>query len=123
MVCRAVRGAITVEENSPEAIYEGARTLLTAMQENNGFEVGELVSVTFTATADLDAAYPAVSAREMGWTEIPLLCMQEMAVKGSLARCIRVLVHWNTDRSPTQIRHLYLRGAEVLRPDLVGGRQ
>jgi chorismate mutase len=121
MACRGVRGAITVEENSSEAILEGARTLLAAMAAENGFEVAELVSVVFTATADLDAAYPAAAAREMGWTETPLLCMQEMGVKGSLARCLRVLIHWNTDRSPAEIRHLYLRGAQVLRPDLVGG--
>jgi chorismate mutase len=121
MACRGVRGAITVEENSSEAILEGARTLLAAMAAENGFEVTELVSVVFTATSDLDAAYPAAAAREMGWTETPLLCMQEMKVKGSLARCLRVLIHWNTDRSPAEIRHLYLRGAQVLRPDLVGG--
>jgi chorismate mutase len=121
MACRGVRGAITVEENSSEAILEGAQTLLAAMAAENGFDVAELVSVVFTATADLDAAYPAAAARAMGWTETPLLCMQEMRVKGSLARCLRVLIHWNTDRSPVEIRHLYLRGAQVLRPDLVGG--
>jgi chorismate mutase len=123
MACRGVRGAITVDENSTQAILEGARTLLTALVEENGFEAGELASVVFTSTADLNAAYPAAAAREMGWTETPLLCMQEMAVRGSLEKCIRVLLHWNTDRSPAQIRHLYLRGACVLRPDLVGGER
>jgi chorismate mutase len=123
MACRGVRGAITVDENSTQAILEGARTLLTALAEENGFEAEELASVVFTSTADLNAAYPAVAAREMGWTETPLLCMQEMAVMGSLEKCIRVLLHWNTDRSPAQIRHLYLRGACVLRPDLVGGER
>ena len=123
MVCRGVRGAITVDANSTQAILEGARTLLAALAEENGFEVGELADVIFTSTADLDAAYPAAAAREMGWTETPLLCMQEMAVRGSLEKCIRVLLHWNTDRSPAQIRHLYLRGAHVLRPDLVGGER
>jgi chorismate mutase len=123
MACRGVRGAITVDENSTQAILEGARTLLAALAEENGFEAGELASVVFTSTADLDAAYPAAAAREMGWTETPLLCMQEMGVRGSLEKCIRVLLHWNTDRSPAQIRHLYLRGARVLRPDLVGGER
>jgi chorismate mutase len=121
MNCRGVRGAITVDENSVEAILEGARTLLSAMTAENGFDVDELASVTFTATRDLDAAYPAVAARGMGWTGTPLLCMQEMVVEGSLPKCIRVLIHWNTERSPAQIRHVYLRGAEVLRPDWVGG--
>ena len=123
MVCRGVRGAITVDANSTQAILEGARTLLAALAEENGFEVGELADVIFTSTADLDAAYPAAAAREMGWTETPLICMQEMALRGRQEKCIRVLLHWNTDRSPAQIRHLYLRGAHVLRPDLVGGER
>lgn len=118
MACRGVRGAITVEENTAEVIHDGARELLTAMAEENGFEIADLVSVIFTATPDLDAAYPAAAARALGWTATPLLCMQEMAVAGSLARCIRVLVHWNTDRAPSEVRHVYLRGAQVLRPDL-----
>jgi chorismate mutase len=75
--------------------------------------------VIFTATSDLDAAYPARAAREMGWVHVPLLCMQEMAVVGSLPRCIRVLVLWNTDRPAGQVRHVYLRRARALRPDLV----
>jgi chorismate mutase len=123
MACRGVRGAITVNENSAEAILEGAHTLVKTMMAHNGFEVGELASVVFTATADLNAAYPAAAAREMGWTETPLLCMQEMAVQGSLAKCIRVLIHWNTERSAAEIQHVYLRGAQVLRPDLLGGER
>jgi chorismate mutase len=97
------------------------RTLLRSMIDANGVRTRDLVSVIFTATPDLDAVYPAVAARAMGWTEVPLLCMQEMSVTGSLERCIRVLMHWNTDREGADIRHVYLEGARALRPDLVGG--
>jgi chorismate mutase len=79
-----------------------------------------VASVLFTATPDLDAAYPAVAARQLGWTETALLCVQEMAVRGSLPRCIRVLIHWNTDRSQDQLHHVYLREAKRLRPDRAG---
>lgn len=121
MGCRGVRGAITVAENSSAAILEATHELLERMAAENGFAPEDLASVIFTATSDLDAGYPAVAARQLGWTRTPLLCMQEMAVGGSLARCIRVLVHWNTDRDPSEVHHVYLRGAQVLRPDLVGG--
>ncbi len=118
MRCQGVRGAITVDENTPAAILEATHMLLASMREANAFAVEEIASVIFTATPDLTAAYPAAAAREMGWTETPLLCMQEMAVAGSLPRCIRVLLHWNTDRLPGEIQHVYLRGARALRPDL-----
>ncbi|MGC9521856.1 MAG: chorismate mutase [Anaerolineae bacterium] len=119
MTCRGIRGAITVEENTAAAILEATRTLLTSMREVNAFAIEELASVIFTATPDLTAVYPAAAAREMGWTQTPLLCMQEMAAAGSLPRCIRVLLHWNTNRLPGEVQHVYLRGARVLRPDLM----
>jgi chorismate mutase len=97
------------------------RALLRSMMEANNVRTDDLASVIFTATPDLDAVYPAVAARAMGWTEVPLLCMQEMAVAGSLERCIRVLMHWNTDRRASDIQHVYLKGARALRPDLAGG--
>jgi chorismate mutase len=79
----------------------------------------DVASVFFTVTPDLDAVCPAVAARQMGWTHTALLCLQEMAVPGSLSHCIRVLIHWNTERSIDAIRHVYLREARRLRPDLV----
>mgnify|MGYP006287305949 FL=1 len=118
---RGIRGAITVDVNSRDEILAETRTLLRAIVEANGIQVADLASVIFTATADLDAVYPAVAARAMGWTAVPLLCMQEMAVLGSLPQCIRVLMHWNTDREPSDVRHVYLKGARALRPDLQGG--
>jgi chorismate mutase len=78
----------------------------------------DLVSVIFTATRDLDAVYPAVAAREMGWTNVPLLCMQEMGVGDSLERCIRVLIQWNTERKQSEMQHIYMGEAQSLRPDL-----
>jgi chorismate mutase len=119
VACRGVRGAITVDENSLEAILAATRTLLETIVAENGMAAAEIAGVTFTATADLDAVYPAVAARALGWVEVPLLCMQEMRVVGSLERCIRVLLHWNTDRTQAEIRHVYLGEARRLRPDLV----
>ena len=119
MICRGIRGATSVDGNRADAILAAARQLLEQIVAANDLLIDDLVSVTFTATSDLDAAYPGQAAREMGWLNIPLLCMQEMAVAGSLPRCIRVLVLWNTDRRPSEIRHVYLGRARALRPDLV----
>ena len=119
MGCRGIRGATSVNVNSTDAIIASTRELLERIVAANDLKVEDLVSVTFTATSDLDAAYPASAARNMGWVDTPLLCMQEMAVAGSLPRCIRVLVLWNTDRQSNQIRHIYLGRARALRPDLI----
>ena len=117
--CRGVRGATSVDTNEPDVILAATRDLLDRIVSANGLAIEDVTSVIFTATPDLDAAYPAQAAREMGWSNVPLLCMQEMSVVGSLPRCIRVLLHWNTDRSPEQVQHVYLGWARVLRSDLV----
>ncbi len=123
MPCRGIRGATTVEYNKAEEILEATCTLLQNIVEKNGLSADniahDMVSVIFTATTDLDAMYPAVAARKMGWTNVPLLCMQEMDVDGSLRQCIRVLIHWNTERGQSDMRHIYLGGARLLRPDLM----
>lgn len=119
MACRGIRGATSVDINDTDSIIAATRGLLERIVSANDLSVNDVASVIFTATPDLDAAYPARAAREMGWVCVPLLCMQEMAVVDSLPRCIRVLVLWNTDRSPDQIRHVYLGRARALRPDLV----
>ena len=123
MTCRGIRGAITVDANQQEAILAATRKLLAHIVETNDLKVDDVASVIFTATPDLDVAAPARAAREMGWTGVPLLCMQEMAVAGALPRCIRVLIHWNTGRPQDQIHHVYLGGARVLRPDLDHGQE
>jgi chorismate mutase len=119
MSCRGIRGAISVEGNAKVSITTATRRLLERIVDANNLAIEDVASVVFTATPDLDAAYPARAAREMGWVNVPLLCMQEMAVTDSLPRCVRVLVHWNTDLSPDQIRHVYLGQARTLRPDLI----
>lgn len=118
MSCRGVRGATSVEANDPQSIVTATRALLERMVAANDLAVADIASVTFTATDDLDAEYPARAAREMGWIKVPLLCTREMAVPGSLPRCIRVLILWNTDRPIDQIKHVYLGKAAELRPDL-----
>jgi chorismate mutase len=118
MACRGVRGATTVEHNEREEILTAARQLLALMIRRNGIEKQEVASAIFTTTPDLDAEFPALAARQLGWLEVPLLCAHEIQVPGSLPRCIRVMVHWNTNRTQHEIQHIYIRDAVSLRPDL-----
>ena len=119
MTVRGIRGAITAAENKEEAILEAARSLLEAMAAANpGLEAEDTASAWFTTTPDLNAAYPAKAARQLGWQQVPLLCTQEIPVPGGLPLCIRVLLHWNTEKKQDEIKHVYLGGAAVLRPDL-----
>lgn len=118
MICRGIRGAIAVEVNQAEAIVTATRKLLECMVTVNQIAAGDVASVIFSTTPDLDADVPARAAREMGWHNVPLLCLQEMHVPGSLPCCIRILIHWNTDRSAKEIQHVYLGEARSLRPDL-----
>lgn len=115
--CQGVRGAITVEENTPDAILAAARELLQAIVAANQIDADDVGGVFFTTTLDLNAEYPAVAARQIGWGDVAILCGHEMAVPGGLPRCLRVLVLWNTTRAPYEIRHVYLREAQQLRPD------
>jgi chorismate mutase len=115
--CRGVRGATTCEGNTREAILTATRELLELLIARNGIDPAEIASAIFTTTTDLDAEYPAVAARALGWTDTALLCGHEMAVPGSLRACIRVLIHWNTERRADEIVHVYIRGAANLRPD------
>ncbi len=114
-----IRGAITIEENTKECIWQNTELMLDEIIKRNSLSVEDIISVVFTATRDIDAAYPAVVLRKMGITEASLICMQEMYVKGSLEMCIRVMVTINTDKSQKDMEHVYLKGAVVLRPDLV----
>jgi chorismate mutase len=113
---RGVRGATTVEGNDRERILAATRELLEQIVRLNGVDPGDLASVWFTVTGDLDGEFPAFAAREIGWTEVPLMCGREIPVPGALAKCIRVLLHWNTDRTQAEIRHVFLHGARALRP-------
>ena len=117
MPIRGLRGATVAESNTREAIIAATVELLEAMVTSNNLNLEEVASVFFTATPDLDAAFPALAARQLGWRDTALMCAQEMAVPGSLPRCIRVLIHWNTDKRPDEIRHIYIGAAAQLRPD------
>ncbi len=119
MSIRGVRGAAVVVEDRPEQVIDSTQELLTAILEANPtMQEADIASVLFTVTDDLHSAYPARAARELGWTLVPLLCSREIPVPGSLPRCIRVLIHWNTDLPQREIRHVYLGEAAALRPDL-----
>lgn len=116
---RGIRGATTVEHNNAVEIREATQELLQMILSENQLCTEEVVSAIFTVTSDINADFPASSAREIGWTLVPLLCATEILVPGALPRCIRVLLHVNTTRCQTEIRHIFLRDAVILRKDLV----
>jgi chorismate mutase len=119
MLIRGIRGATTVPVNSREEILAAARELLDEIERRNEIDRANVASIVFTTTPDLDAEFPAVAARDAGWTDVALECLHEMNVPGSLPRCLRILMHVNSDRAQAEITHVYLRDAAVLRPDLV----
>jgi chorismate mutase len=118
LLCRGVRGATTVASDTPEAIVSATTELLRAMVEANGIEEEWVGSVIITTTPDLTAAYPAQAARVIGWWQVALLGAQEMDNPTGLPMCIRILIHWNTTKKLNEIVHVYMHGAEKLRPDL-----
>ena len=117
MMMRGVRGATTVQRDDADEILEATRELLTMMVRVNGIEIEDIASIVLTTTDDLEATYPAFAARQLGWFEVALLCSNEMTVPDGLPLCIRVLIHWNTSKTPKDIGHVYLREAKSLRPD------
>lgn len=119
MATRGIRGAITVAADTPEMILQATRRVLQEiMRQNDGMTAEDIASAVFTLTGDLCAAYPAQAAREMGWDAVPMICAREVPVPGSLERVVRVLLHWNTDRPQSEMKHVYLGEATRLRPDL-----
>ncbi len=122
MGVRAIRGAITVVENSRESILEGTRELLVEIIKRNDLDNLNIISAIFTVTSDLNATFPAIAAREIGWTDISLMCTSEIDVPGSLKSCVRVLIHFNTNKCNNEINHVYMKGAVALRPDLVANK-
>jgi chorismate mutase len=117
---RAIRGATTVENNDAVEMLRETEKLLVEIIEKNDLKEEDIISIIFTVTNDLNAAFPAVAARNLGWTSIALMCTNEIPVPGSLEKCIRVLMHINSDKKNTEIKHVYLNNAKVLRPDLKG---
>ena len=116
--CRGVRGATTVEANTREAILKGTRQLLALIIRRNEIDPTDVASAVFTVTKDLNAEFPALAARQLGWLDVPLLCGYEVEVPGSLNLCVRIMLHWNTTKSQKEIHHVYIHDAVSLRPDL-----
>lgn len=119
MAVRGIRGAISVEDDIPDLIRDATRELIEEILKRNEIsEFDDVISAVFTTTPDLVSAFPAEAARHIGMTTVPLLCAQEIPVTGAMPRCIRILLHVNTDRVPADIEHVYLREAARLRPDM-----
>ncbi len=118
MFVRGIRGATSVTENTPEAIRIATRELLRTIVQENELDLSMLVSAIFTVTKDLNADFPASTARELGWNSVPLICATEIDVPGAMPLVIRVLIHTNTTKSQTEIKHVYLGAAAGLRRDL-----
>jgi chorismate mutase len=118
MLVRGIRGATTAEANSVEAILDATSELLQAMLKANEVDVEYVASAFFTTTLDLNAEFPALVARDILGTNVALLCGHEMNKPGGLPMCLRILVLVNTEKSLSEIKHVYLRGARVLRPDI-----
>lgn len=116
---RGIRGAITVERDESSTILDATERLLRAIVDENLIDTAQIASALFSATPDLTTAFPAAAARRMGWTLVPLLNFTEIDVAGGLARCVRVLIHLNTELRQDEIVHVFLEGARVLRPDLI----
>lgn len=120
---RGIRGATTVERDEPELVLEATRELLAEMLEANGIDDFEAIaSIFFTTTRDLVSTFPAEAARELGMDMVPLICNQEIPVPGRLPRVVRVMMQVNTTRGQRAMRHVYLRGAASLRPDLISAQ-
>ncbi len=118
MYCRGIRGATTVQENTRESIVQGTKDLLKKIVEANQIEVDMVACAFFTTSQDLNAEFPALGARQLGWANSALLCGHEMFVPGSLEKCIRILILYNTEKTAGEIKHIYINGAESLRVDI-----
>jgi chorismate mutase len=118
MAVRGIRGAVIAEANTElEILAATERLLVQIIQANPEIDADQVGSIYFTVTPDLNAAFPALAVRRFGWIQVPMLCAQEVPVPGSLERCIRILIHWNTHLTQAQVQHVYLGAARVLRPD------
>jgi len=120
MTTRGIRGATTIESDMKDHILSATKELLDAILcANPDLKTSDIASAFFTVTDDVASVHPALAARQMGWDQVPMMCACEMSVEGRLPLCIRVLIHWNTNKPQNEIKHVYLRDAVKLRPDLV----
>ena len=112
---RGIRGATTADGNTREAILEATTELLERLTEANELETDDIAAAMFTTTVDLNAEFPALAARKMGWEYVALLDSHEMRVPDALTQCIRVLILVNTDKAPQDLKNVYLKQAANLR--------
>jgi chorismate mutase len=117
-VLRALRGATTLDEDTADQVNERVRSLVSTMLERNGIAHDDLVSILFTATEDVTSMFPATAARSLGLGDVPLICARELSIAGAMARCVRVLMHFYTERPKEALHHVYLESARGLRDDL-----
>ena len=117
---RALRGATTIDADTEEQVHERVQALLREMLSRNDVDHEDIISIVFTATDDITSIFPAAAARAAGLGDVPLLCARELSVKNGTPLCIRALLHLNTERPRSQLRHVYLEGAKGLRDDLPG---
>lgn len=122
MWCRGIRGATTVDNDTVDDILRECKELLQMMIDANGVKPEDVACAIFTTTSDLNSAFPATAARQLGWTDVPLMCSKEIDVPGSVKACIRILILYNTERSAEDIVHIYIKGASDLRSDSSGTR-
>ncbi len=122
MWCRGIRGATTVDNDTVDDILRESKELLQMMIDANGINPEDVACAIFTTTSDLNAAFPATAARQVGWTDVPLLCCKEIEVPGSLKGCVRILILYNTEKRADDLVHVYVKGASDLRSDLSGTR-
>ena len=115
MRCRGIRGATTVDDNTREDTLAAAKELLQEMVQANGVQEEEIACIFFTTTPDINRAFPAAAARELGLSQVPMLCGHEMNVPGSLPMCLRILILFNTEKGAEEIVHIYIKGARELR--------
>lgn len=123
MLVRGIRGATTVAEDKKELVLKAAYELLLKIQQENDFDPEDIVSVLLTVTPDIKSVFPAEARKELGWDLVPLMCFQEIPVENALPLCIRALVHINCDKKQSEINHVYLKNAVVLRRDLVNKQE
>lgn len=114
----AIRGAITIEENTSEEIINNTIELIEEIEKRNNIVKEKVISILFSSTKDLTAEYPAKAARMIGYTNVGLMCFNEMNVKGALDKCVRVMFLYNADYKQSEVKHVYLKGAKILRPDI-----
>lgn len=118
MTVRAIRGAVQVDANERDALLEAATELVSEVMTRNGLTTDDVISVLFTTTPDLTAEFPALAARKLGFTDVPLMCASEIAVPGALPLVVRLMAHVETERPRSELQHVYLRGAQALRLDI-----